>query len=134
MDENYGHEYGQDYPNWIPSQSCMCRRCREEYQQNVNSQVGRTCPPESGLGQRDGLRGKTADSQTEVCRHCGVLPEYGHMDWCKIDRAPTAQELAKAVIAEEERSVGYDGPSATLVGMAKAYLDSQSDTAAEPKR
>lgn len=28
-----------------------------------NRQVGRTCPPESGLEQRDGLRGKTANSQ-----------------------------------------------------------------------
>ena len=64
-----------------------------------------------------------------ICKFCGVLPEYGHFDWCKIDRAPTANEIVKAVLAEAERSVGYDGPSSDLVGMCTAYLNSQSSDA-----
>ena len=66
-----------------------------------------------------------------VCKFCGVLPEYGHFEWCKIDRAPTGEEIARAVIDEANKSVGYDGPSATLEGMCRAYLQSQSDRGTE---
>lgn len=67
---------------------------------------------------------------TEPCRFCGVLPEYGHMDWCKVDRAPTAEEIARAVIDENECSVGYDGPSEGLASMCRAYLDATVDQTA----
>jgi hypothetical protein len=56
------------------------------------------------------------------CLFCGVLPEYGHMHWCKITRAPTGNEIARAVINEHERSVVFDGPSGGLVDMCRAYL------------
>jgi hypothetical protein len=59
------------------------------------------------------------------CKFCGVLEEYGHFDWCKIDRAPTADEIILAVIDENERCVGYEGPSETLAGMCKSYLASR---------
>jgi hypothetical protein len=62
-------------------------------------------------------------SMSDPCRFCGVLPEYGHSDWRKVDRAPTGQEVAAAVVEEHDHSVGYDGPSSGLAGMARAYLD-----------
>ena len=58
---------------------------------------------------------------TGICRFCGVLPEFGHMDWCKVDRAPTAKEVAEAVVSEQERSVD-EGLSSGLVAMAQAFL------------
>ncbi len=65
-----------------------------------------------------------------ACKYCGVLPEYGHFDWCKIDRAPTAEEIARAVIDESERSVGYEGPSDGLASMCRAYLDAENSNPA----
>lgn len=62
--------------------------------------------------------------ENETCYFCGVLPKYGHMDWCKRTRAPTAQELAAAVVEEYEQSVD-EGPSYDLAAMAKAYLKSE---------
>ncbi len=56
------------------------------------------------------------------CKFCGVLPEYGHFGWCKVDRAPTAEEILLEVLSEAERSVGYDGPSSTLVQMCESYF------------
>lgn len=65
---------------------------------------------------------------SDPCRFCGVLPQYGHFEWCKIDRAPNAEEIARAVIRENEGSVGYDGPSAGLADMCKAFLGVKDET------
>lgn len=56
---------------------------------------------------------------SDPCKFCGVLPKYGHSQWCKIDRAPFAHEVVKAVIDEAESSVD-EGPSSQLTDMAKA--------------
>lgn len=67
-----------------------------------------------------------AKSTGTPCKFCGVLPAHGHFDWCKVDRAPTAEEIAVAVILEADRSVGYDGPSSSLVGMCTAFLNKET--------
>jgi hypothetical protein len=50
-----------------------------------------------------------------------VLPEYGHSDWCKVERAPTAEEILLALLKEAEGSVD-EGPSSELVGMCESYF------------
>ena len=63
------------------------------------------------------------------CKYCHVDPQYPHYRWCKVERAPTAEEIARAVIDEYDRSCGYDGPSFGLVGMCRAFL-SEADAEA----
>lgn len=62
---------------------------------------------------------KVLQREEVPCKFCGVLPEHGHTRWCKIDRAPYAHEVVKAVIDEAESSVD-EGPSSELTDMAKA--------------
>lgn len=64
------------------------------------------------------------------CRFCGVLASHGHFDWCKVTRAPSPAEVMQAVIDEEDRCVGGEGPSSGLADMAKAAL---AALPAEPK-
>ncbi len=64
------------------------------------------------------------------CKYCGVLPIYGHFDWCKIDRAPTAEEIARAVIDEYEECLGSEGPSHGLASLCRAYLDAENSNPA----
>lgn len=64
------------------------------------------------------------------CRFCGVLASHGHFDWCKVTRAPSPSEVMQAVIDEEGRCVGGEGPSSGLADMAKAAL---AALPAEPK-
>ena len=59
---------------------------------------------------------------TASCVYCGVLPEYGHLDWCKITRAPFDEEIINAVLEEAERSVGDEGPSVAIINMCLAWL------------
>jgi hypothetical protein len=58
------------------------------------------------------------------CKFCGVLPEYGHFDWCKVERAPTAEEILLALLKEAERSVD-EGPSSKLVSMCESYFSNK---------
>ena len=61
-----------------------------------------------------------------TCRYCGVLEQYGHTDWCKKTRAPTAKEVLEAVIEENRLSVD-EGPSYDLTNMAKCALKHLED-------
>jgi hypothetical protein len=44
------------------------------------------------------------------------------MEWCKVDRAPTAVEIAQIIIHEYDACVGIEGPSSSLRDMANAFL------------
>lgn len=55
-----GHGTRKTSKRWAKCKKCDTRVERFEL---PNSQVGRTCPTAIGLGQRNGHRGKTANSQ-----------------------------------------------------------------------
>lgn len=80
----------------------------------------------SAEGTRTDLREAEGNEVSVPCKFCHVLPEYGHFDWCKVNRPPSADEIARAVIDENDRSVGYDGPSEKLAAMCRAYLGLES--------
>lgn len=61
-------------------------------------------------------------TKEKVCKFCGVLESYGHLEWCKLTRAPSPAEALQAVINEEKACVGGEGPSALLAAMAEAAL------------